>query len=84
MQTSWGRSFQASPALAVSFLQADVNAGRGEIVRTLVWFNEIPVRQKQRGGPVEQENSMLIAQEEKWTETSYKIENFQSIPLIPQ
>lgn len=45
VQTSCGRSLQPAPALALAFLQTDVNARHREVVRALVRLNEVPARQ---------------------------------------
>lgn len=44
MQTSCGWSFQPPPALAMAFLQADINARCCEVVCALVWFNKVPAK----------------------------------------
>lgn len=44
MQTSCGRGLQPPPALALAFLQADVDARHCEVVCTLVWLNKVPAR----------------------------------------
>lgn len=44
MQTSCGWSLQPPPALALAFLQADIDARHREVVRALVRLNEVPVR----------------------------------------
>lgn len=44
VQTSCGWSLQPSPALAMAFLQADINARRCEGVCALVWFNKVPAK----------------------------------------
>lgn len=44
MQTSCGWGLQPSPALALAFLQADIDARRCEVVCTLVWLNKVPAR----------------------------------------
>lgn len=45
VQTSCGRSLQPAPALALAFLQADVNARHCEVVRALVRLNKVPEKQ---------------------------------------
>lgn len=45
VQTSCGRSLQPAPALALAFLQTDINARHREVVRALVRLNEVPARQ---------------------------------------
>lgn len=42
VQTSCGRSLQPPPALALAFLQADVNARHREVVCALIRLNEVP------------------------------------------
>lgn len=44
VQTSCGWSLQPPPALALAFLQADINARHREVVRALVRLNKVPAR----------------------------------------
>lgn len=48
VQTSCGRSLQPPPALAMAFLQADVDARHREVVCTLIRLNEVPEKQRSK------------------------------------
>lgn len=50
VQTSCGWSFQPPPALALAFLQADVDARHCEVVCALVRLNKVPARHATRSG----------------------------------
>lgn len=61
VQTSCGWSLQPPPALALAFLQADVDARHHEVVCALVRINKVPARHPASQGCLRPPNSLRHA-----------------------